>query len=97
MEMAGVVSNLLATMDDLKAATNRHLLSDLAVAAVLADATARAARYTVRINVGELADATRRSELLSSVDRMVQHCTVHRTTIESFVREHLEGVEQPGR
>ena len=47
MEMAAIASNALSTMDELKTMANSYLLSDLGIAAVLADAVARTARYTV--------------------------------------------------
>lgn len=90
MEMAAVVSNALAAMDEFKELANRHLLSDLGIAAVLADATARAARYTVRVNVPELAEAAKRSRILTEIDGIAENCRRHCESIEAFVRGHLE-------
>ncbi len=90
MEMAAIASNALSTMDDFKTAASHYMLSDLAIAAVLADATARAARYTVGINARELSDAAKRAELLVNIDDVVEHCKRHRESIEAFVHNHLE-------
>ncbi|MFG0326189.1 MAG: cyclodeaminase/cyclohydrolase family protein [Phycisphaerales bacterium JB037] len=45
---------------ELPARTNKHLASDLAIAAILCDATARAAAWNVRINLPTLPDAADR-------------------------------------
>ena len=90
MEMAAIASNALSTMDEFKAVASRYMLSDLAIAAVLADATARAARYTVRINARELGDVTKRAELMEKIDEIAEHCEHHRQSVEAFVHNHLE-------
>ncbi len=90
MEMAAVASNALATMDEFKTVASRYLLSDLAIAAVLADATARAARYTLRINARELSDASTRAKVLANIDRIVEHCAGHLESVDGFVSDRLE-------
>lgn len=90
MEMAALASSALATMDELKEMANRYLLSDLAIAAVLADAAARTARYTVQVNLGELDDEGARQRIKSDIDRTVAHGEQHRDAIETFVRDALE-------
>lgn len=91
MEMGALASNALAAMDDFKAVASRYLLSDLGVAAVLAEATVRAAEYSVRINAGELTDPAARSRVLSEIEQNVTHAARHRESIEVFVRGNLEG------
>ena len=54
-------SNLLRLLESLPPRTNRHLRSDLAIAALLAGAGARAAEWNVRVNTPLIADATRRA------------------------------------
>lgn len=90
MEMAALVSNALATMDEFKTAASRYLLSDLGIAAVLADATARAAWYTVRVNARQVKDATTRTRVVQEIDAIVDHCGRHRASVEAFVGSHLE-------
>ena len=84
-------------MDNLKAVASRYLLSDLGVAAVLAEATARAAWYSVRINAHEMTDDATRAKLLSDISRTVEHCARHREAVEAFVRETLENRAGPCR
>ncbi len=97
MEMAAVASNALSTMDELKSIASRYLLSDLGIAAVLACATARAARYNVRINAPELADPATRARILAEIDRIVDHCEDSRASIEGFVGAGLEDPSMPSR
>jgi glutamate formiminotransferase/formiminotetrahydrofolate cyclodeaminase len=89
-EMAAVVSGVLSVLDEFKTFANRHLITDLAVAAVLADASARAARYSVWINAREVADAGARSKILHDADRIVEHCARHCESVEGYVRSQLE-------
>jgi len=90
MEMAALASNALATMDEFKTVASRYLLSDLGIAAVLAEATARSARYTVGINTPELEDEGTRVRVMREIDEIIDHCTGHRESVEAFVRSHLE-------
>ncbi len=90
MEIAAVSSRALTTMDEMKEGANRYLLSDLAIAAVLADATARSARYLVQLNATELTDNGRQTAVLAEIDKAVRRCDAHRGAIEAFVCERLE-------
>ncbi len=89
MEVAAIASGALAIMDEVKDTVNEYLISDLGVAAVLADATARAARYSVRINVSELTEPGDRSETLTRIDQIVAHSRQHLESIEAFVAGQL--------
>ena len=97
MEVAAVASGALTTMDEIKETANRFLLSDLAIAALLADAAAQAARYTVLINIAELADSTRSDRLLGEIDTILKHCAARRRSVESFVHAALEPNGPPSR
>ena len=90
LEMAALASNATAAMDELKSLANPSLTSDLAIAAVLAEATARAARYTALINLRELDDQVRRSHIRKEIDDIVAHCADHCQSIERFVCDRLE-------
>ena len=63
---------------------------NLAVSAILADAAARAARYTVHVNARELRDAAMRERLYTDIDDILKHCARLRESIEAYVYEHLE-------
>ena len=89
MEMAATAATALAAVDTFKNVASRYLLSDLGIAATLADATARSARYTLRVNAAELTDLARREKLLSNIDRMLLHCASHLASIEAFVNRHM--------
>ncbi len=97
MEMAAIASNVLSTMDGCKNVISRYLLSDLAIAAVLAGATARAAWYTVQVNARELRDSAERAKFLSDSDDILEHCARHRDSIETYVRGHLENTAPTSR
>lgn len=97
MEIAAVASRALTALDDLKTVANRYLLSDLGIAAVLADATARSAWFLVRVNLGELADDSRREVILTEISETLRHCETRRESIEAFVRDRLENPAPPSR
>lgn len=61
---------LLELLQGLAGTTNRMLRSDLAIAAVLAEAAARAAAWSVRINLPLLDDAAERRAI---EDELAQH------------------------
>ncbi len=90
MEMAAASSQALSAMDAFKNHASRYLLSDLAIAAVLARATARAARCTMCVNVPEVSNSERRAKFMTNIDRIILHCASHLTSIEAFVHRSLE-------
>ena len=97
MEMAAIAGNVLAVLDEFKAEANRRLLSDLAIAALLAEATAGAARYTVHVNVLELHDSTIRQKTLADIGGITERCAAHRRSIESYVSDYLQNGEPGSR
>ncbi len=64
-------ANLLRHLEELAPITNRHLASDLAIAAVLADAAARSAEWNVRVSLPLLADVVRRDEIAREARSLV--------------------------
>jgi len=89
MQIAAATAESLAAMQELSEHANKHLLSDLGVAAVLASTSARAARFMVRVNLPELADAAKRDRLRSDADRIVQQGEARCAAIEAFVMNRL--------
>lgn len=62
---------LLKDFERLAPITNKFLRSDLGIAAVLAEATARSAAWNVRINAGDL-PLPRKTDVLAKCDALVQ-------------------------
>jgi len=63
-------TSVLGLLDELPAITNKHQ-SDLAIAAILAEAAARAAAWNVLVNLPGIADAQARASLAEQCGRMV--------------------------
>jgi formiminotetrahydrofolate cyclodeaminase len=64
--------DMLALMKTLGGTTNPMLKSDLAIAAVLAEAAARSAAWNVRVNLPLMQDQSDREELGSILDRALK-------------------------
>jgi formiminotetrahydrofolate cyclodeaminase len=90
MEMAALAADALDTLDEFKESANRYLVSDLGVAAVLANATAEAAGYSVRINLMELTDAGLKNRITHDLGETLARCRRRDESIRSFVRNCLE-------
>lgn len=71
LQVAALAAEVLSILERLLPAANRFLLSDLGVAAVLADAAVRASSYMVRVNTAELADLDARREPEAETQRLV--------------------------
>ena len=90
MEMIALASDALGTLDSFKTMANRHLMSDLGVAAVLADATARTAAYSVRINLHELSTSDLRVRIENELDKTLARCRELCVSLEGFIKGELE-------
>ncbi len=97
LEMAGTASELLKTMDDFKDLASKHLLSDLGVAAVLADATVRAARFHVLVNVPELNNIKFADGSLDQINQMMTRSGQLCASVQAFVHTKLRNkiLEKP--
>jgi formiminotetrahydrofolate cyclodeaminase len=73
MSVAALALDLLRDYEKLVAITNPHLRSDLAIAAVLASATARSAWWNVVVNVGNL-PASERLEITDRGQQTIAQC-----------------------
>lgn len=77
---------LLDRLATLAPITNRWLHSDLAIAAILAEATARAAAWNVRVNLSLLDDPAERDALASEIDRLTGDAGEMASRIEAACR-----------
>lgn len=84
MQIAAAAAETLVVLEQLSPHANPHLLSDLGVSAVLAGATARAARFMVNVNLPELADSARRTRFRDDIDRIVQQTQLRTAAIEAM-------------
>lgn len=71
MSVAAASVDALRLMHTLCATSNAHLRSDLAIAAVLADATARAAKWNVLINLASPTPGLDSAALRSQIDKLI--------------------------
>ncbi len=72
LAVAAVGVDVLRLLRDLCGKSNAHLRSDLAIAAVLAEATTRSAHWNVLINTPALADPARREAKAREGEAMVR-------------------------
>lgn len=80
--MLALSLELLRLCETLVNTTNKQLKSDLGVAAVLAQASARSAAWNVNINI-PLLPSDQQPELTDSVETLLQHAQKHCASIES--------------
>jgi len=81
LELAAIAAEALECLDERKDTANPHLTSDLAAAAVILDAAARAAYYLVYVNARELSDEKLRRKLESDIEQVLARCNEHRAHI----------------
>jgi len=72
MAVAAACVDLLRVFERLAGTTNRQLRSDLAIAALLAEAAARASGWNVRVNAGFLENAEERGDTLALLRGMLK-------------------------
>ena len=66
--------NVLVTLQSMVGKSNRMLSSDLAIAAILADAAARSANWNVQINLSQLSNDDERDECSKQADELLSMC-----------------------
>jgi methenyltetrahydrofolate cyclohydrolase len=71
MSVGACATDVLRLMRELLGKSNAHLRSDLAIAAVLAEATARAAAWNVQINLGAIVDGGERERTWAAAKESV--------------------------
>ena len=82
----GLALDLLARLDALSGRTNRMLDSDLAIAAILATAAARAAAWNVRINLPLLEDDARVESLEREIAEQLASASTLAERVEAVAR-----------
>lgn len=83
MATIAACADLLRAFEALAPITNRHLRSDLAIAAIYAEATARASRWNVRVNL-PLVDPNLRREAEERVELMLMRAQSSLRAIEQY-------------
>lgn len=80
--VAGACADLLRLLESLAPITNRHLRSDLAIAAVLADAGARSGWWNVRVNLELIPEEARRLAIRNEMRQLLSEADARRARIE---------------
>ena len=75
---------ILITLKTLHAKTNTMLASDLAIAAILAEASARAAFWNVGINTSQMTDDTQKTMLNEQAEILLNSCKEIAEFVETF-------------
>lgn len=81
--VAGACADLLRLLESLAPITNRHLRSDLAIAAVLADAGARSGWWNVRVNLELIPEEARRLAIRNEMRQLLSEADARRARIEA--------------
>lgn len=90
LEMAATAVSALAAMDELKTLAGKSLISDLGVAAALGLACARAAECSVRVNLGEMDDASPARELAQQITDLTARAADLARAVAGFVDQTLQ-------
>ena len=86
IEMAALIADALKTLNAIKDHSNPYLISDLGIVAVLACATARAARYTAKINLRDIDDEQLRTRIGREIEESTARCESLAESIEAYAR-----------
>jgi formiminotetrahydrofolate cyclodeaminase len=89
LEIAAVASGAAGVLKELRPLANRHLLADLGVAIVLAEACVQAAAYCVRVNAAQMPEEAQRRHVLREIAGIVRHASETRRVIEALLPRDL--------
>ena len=90
MQVAGVAGAILGDLDALKDMANPFLLSDVAVGAELAMASARAAAVNVRVNLSGLS-AEEAARVAGQLEETIGHARVHYESVLAYTNREIGG------
>lgn len=90
LEMCGVATQVLDVFAGFASQVNRYLLSDLRAAAILAEATVRAAGCFVRINAAAMTEQHAAQEVLATLERMEVSAAGRLAAVEATVTSRLQ-------
>ena len=82
----GASQETLDVLHEVREAVGRRLRSDLAMAALLAEAAAESAAWNVRINLPHLGDAAEAARVDAETDKALQRAHAVRTSVEESCR-----------
>lgn len=91
LQIAAMTGRVLEILNGFSSDCSKYLISDLGVAAVLADATVRAAGFSVRINLSEIADRAVRDRMAAELEAIIDRASGSRRRIEDFVMRQIAG------
>jgi formiminotetrahydrofolate cyclodeaminase len=77
---------VLGVLDELPGITNRNMRSDLAIAAIMAEAGARAAAWNVLVNLPGIQDEPTRQDLAEQCDSLLENAVATARRIERACR-----------
>jgi methenyltetrahydrofolate cyclohydrolase len=83
--VVGVCADLLRLLESMTTTTNRHLRSDLAIAAILAEAGARAAYWNVRVNLASLDDMSAGASIKAECRRLLSDSSQRAAAIQHAI------------
>ena len=80
--IASITADLLRLLESLQPITNKHLASDLAIAAVLAESAAKSGNWNVRVNLPLMTDFSARAKIHVQMETLLAECAQRRARIE---------------
>lgn len=83
----GVCCDLLRMLESLATTTNRHLRSDLAISAILAEAAAKCGWWNVSVNLPLIEDESRRAVARAECQKLLAEAATRRVHVERACEE----------
>jgi glutamate formiminotransferase/formiminotetrahydrofolate cyclodeaminase len=90
LEVCGVASQVLDAFAGFAGQASQHLLSDLRAAAIVAEATVRAAGCFVRVNAAAMSERRAAEEVLATLERMELSSAARLAALEATMNARLQ-------